>query len=78
LGIGLTIVRGLVQLHGGRVEAHGAGLDQGSEFVVRLPILRAGTIAKLPIDDATNNAVAPSDSEATLGRRILLVDDNPT
>jgi signal transduction histidine kinase len=39
LGIGLTLVRSLVRLHGGRVEAHSAGLGQGSEFVVRLPTL---------------------------------------
>jgi two-component system CheB/CheR fusion protein len=77
LGVGLTIVRGLVELHGGRVEAHSAGLGQGSEFVVRLPILRIGKIVKVPIDNATNASVADSDSGTTLGRRILLVDDNP-
>jgi len=38
LGIGLTLVRRLVELHGGRVEARSAGLGQGSEFVVRLPL----------------------------------------
>ena len=43
LGIGLSLVEGLVRLHGGRVEAHSAGLGQGSEFVVRLPRLGAGT-----------------------------------
>ena len=41
LGIGLTLVRRLVELHGGHVEAHSPGLGQGSEFVVRLPL--AGT-----------------------------------
>src|SRR5437764_13510529 len=39
LGIGLTLVRKLVEMHGGSIEAHSAGLGQGSEFVVRLPAL---------------------------------------
>ena len=39
LGIGLTLVRSLVAIHGGRVEARSAGLGAGSEFIVDLPIL---------------------------------------
>ena len=38
MGLGLALVRGLVELHGGRVEAHSEGLGKGSEFVVRLPV----------------------------------------
>ena len=75
LGVGLTIVRGLVELHGGRVEAHSAGLGQGSEFVVRLPILRLGKTDKPLVDDGENKATAKA--PAAPGRRILLVDDNP-
>jgi signal transduction histidine kinase len=38
LGIGLTLVRSLVELHGGRVDAHSNGPGQGSEFAVRIPL----------------------------------------
>ena len=41
LGIGLTLVRRLVEMHGGRVEARSAGPGSGSEFEVRLPLVRA-------------------------------------
>jgi signal transduction histidine kinase len=47
LGIGLTLVRSLVQMHEGRVEAHSAGLGQGSEFVVWLPLLPAQALSSL-------------------------------
>jgi hypothetical protein len=49
LGIGLSLVDGLVRLHGGRVQAFSAGLDQGSEFVVRLPRLRRERPAAAPV-----------------------------
>src|SRR5262249_22166316 len=45
LGIGLTIVRRLVELHGGRVEARSAGAGRGSEFVVHLPAVRGASRA---------------------------------
>jgi PAS domain S-box-containing protein len=67
LGIGLTLVRQLVELHGGSVSAHSEGAGQGSEFVVRLPCL------------APAAPTVPSQVEvplATAGRHILIVEDN--
>jgi PAS domain S-box-containing protein len=68
LGIGLSLVRALVQMHGGTVTAHSDGVGQGSEFVVRLP-LQAATPRVAP-DDACG-------AEPSAGsRRILVVDDS--
>jgi CheY-like chemotaxis protein len=68
LGIGLTLVRNLVELHGGTVEAHSGGVGQGSEFVVRLPILME--TPRIPTRPITTS------STPTPTRRILVVDDN--
>lgn len=67
LGIGLTLVRSLVEMHGGRVEAHSAGLGTGSEFIVELPMAVSST---LPADISDRMAPLPA-------CRILVVDDNP-
>ncbi len=68
LGIGLTLVRRLVELHGGTVEARSDGPGRGSQFVVRLPVARATRPAETsPIDDGLSE---------TVKRRILVVDDN--
>jgi CheY-like chemotaxis protein len=69
LGIGLTLVKKLVEMHDGAVEAHSAGMGQGSEFVVRLPILAETPQAPPPEPTASE----PTTSTA---RRILVVDDN--
>jgi signal transduction histidine kinase len=53
LGLGLAIVRNIVELHGGRVHAHSAGLGRGSEFVVELPAL-AGPVRSSPADDESS------------------------
>jgi signal transduction histidine kinase len=42
LGIGLTLVRRIIELHGGTITASSAGLGHGSEFMVRLPLLKEG------------------------------------
>jgi PAS domain S-box-containing protein len=70
LGIGLTLVRQLVQMHGGAVEAHSEGPGRGSEFVVRLPLLAAPPAADdSPVADAESSSHVSS-------RRVLVVDDN--
>jgi signal transduction histidine kinase/DNA-binding response OmpR family regulator len=67
LGVGLTLVRRLVELHGGRVEAHSEGLGKGAEFRFAIP-----RIAAVPEADAAL-AVDPAPSG---GSRVLIVDDN--
>jgi PAS domain S-box-containing protein len=69
LGIGLTVVRQLVEMHGGAVTAASEGPGKGSEFVVRLPGVRE---APGPGTGANGRAAAP----AAALRRVLVVDDN--
>ncbi|MDB5810715.1 MAG: histidine kinase [Betaproteobacteria bacterium] len=70
LGIGLALVKGLVELHGGRIEAHSEGLGKGSEFVVSLP--RA-----LVIDEPlATPAALHVDSGPQVAKRVLIADDN--
>jgi PAS domain S-box-containing protein len=71
VGIGLTLVRRLVELHGGRVEAHSEGLGKGSEFVVRLPALAAGRATGA--DGTADGGEVPTPARP---RRVLVVDDN--
>jgi len=67
LGIGLTLVKRLVEMHGGSVEARSAGEDQGSEFRVRLPVL-----SEAPKPSPAKSIAA----EPAATHRILIVDDN--
>ncbi len=71
LGLGLTLVKRLAQMHGGDALAHSEGPGQGSEFLVRLPA------AKLPAGPETRPRVDHSPRDPAIGqRRILVVDDN--
>ena len=69
LGIGLALSRGLVELHGGRLDAHSEGLGRGSEFVVRLP-------ASVAVAAAPTHSAAPSPEPVAKRRRVLVADDN--
>jgi PAS domain S-box-containing protein len=68
LGIGLTLVKRLTEMHGGSVEAKSAGENQGSEFIVRLPILTERSPSSDPAAEV--NRLTPTQ------RRIVIVDDN--
>jgi PAS domain S-box-containing protein len=68
LGIGLTLVKNLVQMHGGTVEVRSEGHGKGSSFTVSLPLL-----AEDPVPEVPAKAPAP---EAATGRKVLVVDDN--
>ena len=68
LGLGLTIVRRLIELHEGSVEATSDGAGMGSEFVVRLPVVDA-------IQDIPSTSLAPHPTAA--GLKVLLVEDSP-
>jgi PAS domain S-box-containing protein len=69
LGVGLTIVKRLVELHGGAVEANSEGPGKGSEFVIRLPV----------VETAAPDRTAGGEEQVRAGqrRRILVADDNP-
>ncbi|HYO12051.1 MAG TPA: ATP-binding protein [Thermoanaerobaculia bacterium] len=69
LGVGLTLVRSLVEMHGGSVEAHSPGLGQGSEFIVHLP-------ARLPIEAASPAPQPATAAAPSRGLKVLVVEDN--
>jgi PAS domain S-box-containing protein len=72
LGLGLTLVHRLIALHGGTVEVQSAGLNRGSEFLVRLPVIARPV---LTVHDVELNADAKPPS--TTLRRVLVADDFP-
>jgi PAS domain S-box-containing protein len=70
LGIGLTLVRNLVEMHGGRVSASSPGLGLGSEFVVRLPLAREGA------PEAETHKATDLGERRASRKRVLIVEDN--
>ena len=70
LGIGFALVRKLVELHGGRVEAYSSGLDGGNEFIVRLPLEEQASVEEA----ATAEKEAVMQTSASL--RALVIDDD--
>jgi CheY-like chemotaxis protein len=71
LGIGLALVKGLVEMHGGTVAAASAGQDKGSSFTVKLPALESPSEPPLAVITPDEGQVRPGSK-----RRILVVDDN--
>ncbi|MCL1474229.1 response regulator [Argonema antarcticum] len=77
LGIGLAIVRHLVDLHGGTVHAHSEGEDLGATFIVRLPIIPVLFEASESVTISTVEAGTPLDNPTDLnGLQVLVVDDD--
>lgn len=74
MGIGLALVRRLVELHGGSIEACSEGIGRGSEFITRLPLIRNETasMGHRPHDDRSPATLAAKCSPC----RVLVVDDN--
>jgi PAS domain S-box-containing protein len=71
LGIGLTLAKNLVEMHGGTIEARSAGLGKGCEFILRMPLMEQECEAFIDASDEQRQS-----GEATSGYRLLIVDDN--
>jgi len=76
LGIGLSLARTLVELHGGRVEAISAGLGRGSEFAVYIPLPSRTTESGAEGEDERPDEGGTSSVSASGPQRVLVVDDN--
>ncbi len=70
LGVGLTLVKALIEMHGGTISASSAGLNAGSEFAVRLPLAEGNDVS------AVETPAQAADAPAGGGLRILIVEDN--
>ncbi|HEX6993244.1 MAG TPA: ATP-binding protein [Gammaproteobacteria bacterium] len=85
LGLGLTLVKSLVEMHGGTVEAHSGGLGRGSSFTIRVPTVPRALREAAPCGEAEAEASTTSAAgaerslavgDAARSRRVLIVDDN--
>jgi signal transduction histidine kinase/ActR/RegA family two-component response regulator len=76
LGLGLPLVKKLIELHGGQVEARSGGPGQGSEFVVRLPLLKEEKKIRTALSRLPQKA-AITPANAGGGLHVLIVEDNP-
>jgi signal transduction histidine kinase/CheY-like chemotaxis protein len=83
IGVGLTLSRELIEMHGGSIEAASAKLGRGSEFIVRLPLMKAPEPSPIPAQRVAAPALSPEREVLTrlskptpLSYRILVVDDN--
>jgi signal transduction histidine kinase/CheY-like chemotaxis protein len=74
LGLGLAIVRNLVELHGGKVDAESAGEGRGATFVIRLPLLSSSTY--FPTSPSVDARARSAEMEDLCGVRVLVVDDD--
>ncbi len=76
LGLGLTLVRNLVEMHGGSVQALSEGLSRGSEFIVRLPVLDLTRMRAEAPKAAPDTTTGRKEQSSTPALRVLVVDDN--
>ncbi len=78
LGIGLTLVQGIVAMHGGTVEAHSDGIDRGCSFVVSLPVGIATIAPHVPTSSpSAHGGVEVRTPGRASAARVLVADDNP-
>jgi two-component system CheB/CheR fusion protein len=79
LGLGLTLVRTLTEMHGGAVEARSAGVGEGSEFLIRLPVFQgeASQTSSSPLEAMPQPREVSSAGAPASTRRVLIVEDNP-
>ncbi len=77
LGIGLTVVKSLVEMHGGTVTAESRGLGRGSQFVVRLPLLQAAVDGQTLRASSPPPEIAKAPEASVASLSMVLVEDNP-